>query len=104
MSEKRSFMSGAEKEFSKELACEKSTILECKKSDAVSISKNKQTWVEVANDFNSHAENSKRSVDQLRKCYENMKSLKRYYLRKETPNGDWRWNQQLLTQLIMSLI
>lgn len=47
-------------------------IIECKKTDGVSIRKKQETWEKISNIYNSH-DVCKRDTKQLRKLWENIK-------------------------------
>ncbi|KAK5647946.1 hypothetical protein RI129_002838 [Pyrocoelia pectoralis] len=77
MATKRSFMTGEEKMFVKELVTRHINVLENKKTDAVSVSDRKKIWHAIAKEFNAIGEHCNRTPDQLRKCWENMKTRRK---------------------------
>ncbi|KAH7985460.1 hypothetical protein HPB49_026405 [Dermacentor silvarum] len=48
-------------------------VLECKKTDAVSIHAKKKTWEKLADEFNSNHNVRPRTSKQLKKCWDNLK-------------------------------
>ncbi|KAK4887429.1 hypothetical protein RN001_003700 [Aquatica leii] len=86
MATKRSFMTGDEKIFLKEIVTRFINIIENKKTDAVSVSDRKKVWQTIAKEFNAIGEHCNRTPDQLRKCWENMKSRRKKELAAEKMN------------------
>ncbi|KAF5280159.1 hypothetical protein FQR65_LT15051 [Abscondita terminalis] len=86
MSSKRAFMTGEEKSFLKELVTKNTSIIESKKTDAVSVSEKKRGWIAIAQEFNAIGEHFNRTPEQLRKTWENMKSRRRKELAAEKIN------------------
>lgn len=71
-------MTGEEKAFLKKLACKYYAVIECKKTDAISVSKKRETWMEITTEFNSNSEHSNVSVYYLfYRIYTNITSLYR---------------------------
>ncbi|XP_069674522.1 myb/SANT-like DNA-binding domain-containing protein 3 [Periplaneta americana] len=62
----------------------KHKILEDKRTDIISLSKKKKTWEDVCNAYNEEANVTKRTVQQLKKCWVNIKSKRKKELAHET--------------------
>ncbi|KAK4885155.1 hypothetical protein RN001_001426 [Aquatica leii] len=77
---KRAIFSADEKESLKILVKKYKDILENKKTDCVSVSQKKKTWIQLAVEYNSLAENSSRTPQQLKKCWENLKNKRKMEL------------------------
>ncbi|CAH1402344.1 unnamed protein product [Nezara viridula] len=52
-------------------------VLENKESDALTNSKKKRAWKEIFTEFNSIGEHSYRTLPQLKKCWDNIKSKRK---------------------------
>lgn len=53
------------------------TIIEDKRTNAVTVKQKNETWEKIARQFNSSADTTSRDARQLRKCYENLKKRSR---------------------------
>nr|XP_022904566.1 myb/SANT-like DNA-binding domain-containing protein 3 [Onthophagus taurus] len=82
MEPKRTFMSADEKRILLDLVGKYNDI-ECKKSDCVSTSKKKKSWENLTEEYNSMAETTFRTLEQLRKCWENIKARRKKELAAE---------------------
>lgn len=56
-----------------DLVTEYHHILECKKTDAVSVMRKKKTWEKLTDEFNSRHNVRPRTSKQLKKCWDNLK-------------------------------
>ena len=66
--------SECEKEVLLEFVNSQISIVESKKSDSRSIYAKKIAWDSIAEEFNKNPDVTRRTSDQLKKCWENMKS------------------------------
>lgn len=75
--------SAEEKLFLVEVAAKYKSIIENKKTDAVSVRSKLEAWVKVATEFNSNS-TVYRTETQLRVCYDNIKhdTKKQYFIEK----------------------
>ncbi|KAK4876108.1 hypothetical protein RN001_012530 [Aquatica leii] len=79
-------MNGDEKTFLKEIVTRYIHSVECKKTDAVSVLEKKKVWVTITQKLNSIGKHSNRTAEQLRKCWENMKSRRKKELANQKVN------------------
>ncbi|XP_068082569.1 myb/SANT-like DNA-binding domain-containing protein 3 [Anabrus simplex] len=80
---KRLYFTADEKVYIKELAFRYRDIIENKKSDVVSVSMKKKKWQEITDEFNMNSQHTKRTAEQVRKCWENMKTKRKQELAQE---------------------
>ncbi|KAF5306647.1 hypothetical protein FQA39_LY08836 [Lamprigera yunnana] len=81
--DKRNYMSGEEKLFLQELVNKCKTMIENKKTDCIMAAEKNKALLAFTKEFDSLSENLSRSVEQLRKCWENMKSQRKNELSEE---------------------
>uniref|UniRef100_A0A0A9XQ61 Regulatory protein zeste n=1 Tax=Lygus hesperus TaxID=30085 RepID=A0A0A9XQ61_LYGHE len=77
MGEKRKRFEARETDYLRKLVMEKRNIVENKQSDAVTNSAKKAAWEEIAKKFNEEPAHTKRTVYQLMKCWDNIKTKKK---------------------------
>ena len=106
MSEKAKHFTEVEKQVLLSLVQEKAEILESKKSDGRTVDCKKRAWEEVASNFNSCGEVNNGSSQQLKKCWENIKSWAKKDLadekreRRLTGGGEYRDLERLMSQVL----
>ncbi|KAK4874181.1 hypothetical protein RN001_013541 [Aquatica leii] len=83
MSEKRKLFTSEEKLNLQQLVLKYEHILENKKCDVLTVLKKKETWKTLALEFNSIPRVTQRDENSLKKCWENMKFLKKKAIAKE---------------------
>ncbi|KAK5643647.1 hypothetical protein RI129_002724 [Pyrocoelia pectoralis] len=83
MAQQRVYYTSEERTYLKELVLSHKNIIECKQTDKVTPAKKKKVWATIAEQFNSVAEHTARTPDQLKKCWENIKNRKKNELREE---------------------
>ncbi|PSN46171.1 hypothetical protein C0J52_16094 [Blattella germanica] len=77
MESKKKFFTAEEKTYITDLVCSYKDIIENKKSDVVSTTAKRRKWQEIADEYNLTGQYSKRSAEQLKKCWENMKTKRK---------------------------
>ncbi|XP_069671018.1 myb/SANT-like DNA-binding domain-containing protein 3 [Periplaneta americana] len=80
---KRLYFTAEEKMYINELASRYQDVVENKKSDVVSVSAKRRKWTEIASEFNLNSKHSKRTPQQIKKCWENMKTKRKLELAQE---------------------
>ncbi|XP_069680116.1 myb/SANT-like DNA-binding domain-containing protein 3 [Periplaneta americana] len=58
-------------------------VIEDKRTDVISLSKKKAAWLEILQEFNSNEAVTKRSLSQLKKCWDNIKTKRKRELAQE---------------------
>ncbi|PSN40815.1 hypothetical protein C0J52_21982 [Blattella germanica] len=81
--EKTRFFTADEKNLIRELVTKHASILECKKSDVVSVANKKKKWAEICEIFNMNYLHTKRTPKQIKKCWENLKTKRKQELAEE---------------------